>query len=155
MDRTGRSRWRRHSMVTEDSFIDGLRESHCSTIWVKTKLTLSKTLSSLPSSYALNWLGQDTFNAVSDKLGAGEFAPDGYPSKEGADPYNPPAPDQNGRVRYATGLGFSLDELKLGRDVCKKLVADLPDDLARKFFNIRGVQRALGRTLEQTICGTN
>jgi hypothetical protein len=119
------------------------------------KIDIIKTLSSLPSSYALNWLGQDTFNAVSDKLGAGEFAPDGYPSKEGADPYNPPAPDQNGRVRYATGLGFSLDELKLGRDVCKKLVEDLPPDLARKFFNIRGVQRALGRTLEQTICGTN
>ena len=119
------------------------------------KIDIIKTLSSLPSSYALNWLGQDTFNAVSNKLGTGDFAINGYPSMQDADPYNPPAPDQNGRVRYATGLGFSLDELKLGRDVCKQLVADLPDDLANKFFNIRGVQVALGQTLQQTISGTS
>ena len=119
------------------------------------KIDIIKTLSSLPSSYALNWLGQDTFNTVRTPLGTGDFAIQDYPSKEGADPYNPPEPDRNGRVRYATRLGFSLDELKLGRDVCKQLVADLPDDLAKKFFNIRGVQTALGRTLQQTICGTN
>lgn len=119
------------------------------------KIDIIKTLSSLPSSYALNWLGQDTFNAVRTPLGTGDFAIQDYPSREGADPYNPPEPDRNGRVLYATRLGFSLDELKLGRDVCRQLVADLPDDLAKKFFNIRGVQAALGRTLEQTICGTN
>jgi hypothetical protein len=119
------------------------------------KIDIIKTLSSLPSSYALNWLGQDTLNAVRTPLGTGDFAIQDYPSREGADPYNPPEPDRNGRVRYATRLGFSLDELKLGRDVCKQLVADLPDDLAKKFFNIRGVQAALGRTLQQTICGTN
>ena len=72
-----------------------------------------------------------------------------------ADPYNPPDPDQNGRVRYPTGLGFNREELKLGQDVCKQLVDKLPDELAKKFFNIRGVQIGLGGKLEQTICGTS
>ena len=104
------------------------------------KIDIIKTLSSLPSSYTLNWLAEDTFNAMRERLGAGDFAIQDYPSKDRADPYNPPDPDRNGKVRYATHLGFSIDELKLGRDVCKQLAAELPDDLAKKFFNIRGVQ---------------
>ena len=121
------------------------------------KIDIIKTLSSLPSSYTLNWLGEDTFNAIRERLGAGDFAIQDYPSKDRADPYNPPDPDRNGKVRYATHLGFSIDELKLGRDVCKQLAAELPDDLAKKFFNIRGVQTGfdLETPLKQTICGTS
>lgn len=52
---------------------------------------------------------------------------------------------------------FSVEELKLGRKVCGQLVMDdLPDELAKKFFNIRGIQIGLAReALKQTICGTN
>jgi hypothetical protein len=123
----------------------------------KNKIDIIKTLSSLPSSYTLNWLAEDTFNAMRERLWAGDFAIQDYPSKDRADPYNPPDPDRDGKVRYATHLGFSIDELKLGRDVCKQLAADLPDDLVKKFFNIRGVQTGfdLETPLKQTICGTS
>ncbi len=43
------------------------------------------------------------------------FTVQDYPSKDRADPFNPPDPDRDGRVRYATGLGFSIEELKLGQ----------------------------------------
>jgi hypothetical protein len=120
------------------------------------KIDIIKTLGSLPSSYTLNWLGEDTFNAIRGHLGSGDFAIQGYPSKDRADPYSPPEPDQNGRVRYPARLGFSLEELTLGRKVCGQLVMDLPDELAKKFINIRGVQIGLDReALKQTICGTN
>ncbi len=119
------------------------------------EIDIIKTLGSLPASYTLNWLGEDTFNVIRQDLGRGDFAIHDYPSKMRADPYNPPDPDQNGRVRYPTGLGFNREELKLGQDVCKQLVDKLPDELAKKFFNIRGVQIGLGGKLEQTICGTS
>jgi hypothetical protein len=120
------------------------------------KIDIIKTLGSLPASYTLNWLDEDTFNAIRGHLGSGDFGIQGYPSKDRADPYNPPEPDQNGRVRYPARLGFSLEELKLGRNVCGQLVMDLPDELATKFFNIRGVQIGLDcEALKQTICGTN
>src|SRR6185295_6783081 len=73
------------------------------------KIDIIKTLSSLPSSYTLNWLAEDTFNAMRERLGAGDFAIQDYPSKDRADPYNPPDPDRNGKVRYSTHLGFSID----------------------------------------------
>ena len=61
-----------------------------------------------------------------------------------------------GVVRYATGLGFSVEELKSARKVCEQLAKDLPEQLAKKFFNIRGVQTGFdGSPLSQTICGTN
>src|SRR5262245_6811647 len=122
------------------------------------KIDLINTLGSLPAGYTLNWLEMDTFNAIREHLGSGDFKVENYPSKEQADPYNLPQPGPDGRVRYSTDLlGFSLAELNAGRDVCKKLVEKLPDeDLAKKYFNIRGVQ-ALGPdapALERTICGT-
>jgi hypothetical protein len=121
------------------------------------KIDIIKTLGSLPSGYTLNWLGQDTFNAIREKLQSDDdFKVEIYPSKEQADPYNPI--DRDGRVRYSTGrLSFSLKELDNGRRVCQDLVGGLPDEeLAKKYFNIRGVQ-ALGPNappLQQTICGT-
>src|SRR5262245_25212681 len=123
------------------------------------KIDIIKTLGSLPSGYTLNWLEVETFNANREHLvGSGPFMVKDYPSKVDADPYNLPQPGPDGRVRYSTGLlGFSLAELKAARDVCKKLVEKLPDEeLAKKYFNIRGVQ-ALGPNappLKQTICGT-
>ncbi len=120
------------------------------------KIDIIRTLGSLPASYTLSWLEEDTFNAIREHLESDVFKIEDYPSREHADPYNPPQPDRDGRVRYATGLlRFSLDELKLGREVCQQLVERLPDEVAEKFFNIRGVQIGLGQDpLKQTICGT-
>jgi len=121
------------------------------------KIDIIKTLSSLPASYTLNWLEEQTFNTIRGDLGSGDFAIQDYPSRERADPYNPPQPDHQGRVRYPTGLlGFSLEELGNGREVCKKLAEKMPDGLDQKFFNIRGIQIGIGPgPLKQTICGTD
>ena len=120
------------------------------------KIDIIKTLGSLPSSYTLNWLEENTFNSIREHLGSGPFEVEDYPSRDRADPFNPPDPDRNGRVRYATGLGFSVEELKSARKVCEQLAKDLPEQLAKKFFNIRGVQTGFdGSPLSQTICGTN
>jgi hypothetical protein len=120
------------------------------------KIDIIKTLGSLPSSYTLNWLEENTFNSIREHLGSGPFKVEDYPSRDRADPFNPPDPDRNGRVRYATGLGFSVEELKSARKVCEQLAKDLPEQLAKKFFNIRGVQTGFdGSPLSQTICGTN
>lgn len=120
------------------------------------KIDLIKTLGSLPASYTLNWLEMDTFNAIREHLGSGDFKVENYPSREHADPYNLPQPGPDGRVRYPTDLGFSLEELKNGRRVCQDLVKKLPDEeLAKKYFNIRGVQIGVGpEPLKRTICGT-
>jgi hypothetical protein len=118
------------------------------------KIDIIKTLGSLPASYTLNWLGENAFNSIREQLGRDLFKIDSYPSRDRADPYNPPDPDQNGRVRYPARLGFSREELKNGLKVCTDLVGPLPDELAKKFFNIRGVQK-LGEALNQTISGTS
>ena len=124
------------------------------------KIDLIKTLGSLPAGYTLNWLEMATFNANREHFGSGPFMVDDYPSRVDADPYNLPQPGPDGRARYATGLlGFSLEELKNGRRVCQDLVGELPKELRKKYFNIRGVQ-ALSPdpeapdVLEQTICST-
>ena len=115
------------------------------------EIDIIKTLGSLPASYTLNWLGEDTFNVIRQDLGRGDFRFMAIQARCELIPTSPPDPDQNGRVRYPTGLGFNREELKLGQDVCKQLVDKLPDELAKKFFNIRGVQIGLGGKLEQTI----
>jgi hypothetical protein len=122
------------------------------------KIDIIKTLCSLPATYTLNWLEEAIFNENREHLvGDDPFKVKDYPSKDDADPYNlsPPLPD--GRFRYSTRLlGFSLEELKNGRAVCQELVNKLPnEELAKKYFNIRGVQGGNGsEPLKQTICGT-
>lgn len=121
------------------------------------KIDIIKTLGSLPASYTLNWLEEAIFNAHREHLvGDDPFKVKDYPSKDDADPYNLPQPGPDGRFRYSTGLlGFSLKELENGRAVCQELVEKLPDELAKKYFNIRGVQGGNGpEPLKQTICGT-
>lgn len=121
------------------------------------KIDIIKTIGSLPASYTLNWLEEAIFNANREHLvGDDPFKVKDYPSKDDADPYNLPQPGPDGRVRYSTGLlGFSLNELENGRAVCQELVKKLPDELAKKYFNIRGVQGGNGpEPLKQTICGT-
>ena len=114
------------------------------------KIDIIKTLGSLPASYTLNWLGEDAFNSIREQLGRDLFKIDSYPSRDRADPYNPPDPDQNGRVRYPARLGFSREELKNGLKVCTDLVGPLPDELA-KSFSILGVFKNSARHLTRPL----
>lgn len=124
------------------------------------KAEIIKTLSSLPASYTLNWFGEETFKLNEAKLSADQrFRFGKYPSNDGplrADPYNPqPSPSDPRLVRYPVNLGFSVDELKNGKKVAEMFAQELPANLARKFFTIRGVQLNLhGTVANGTIIST-
>jgi hypothetical protein len=108
------------------------------------KKELIRTLSSLPACYTLNWLDEETFDKIKDLLNEDpELGIKDYPSNDRtlsrrADPYHPQ--DVVPRVRYPRDLGFKREELLQGLDTSRKLTKEMPDNLARKFFNIRGVQ---------------
>ncbi len=114
-----------------------------------------KVISSLPALYALHFLDKDTFDGNQPALSQDpDFPLASYPSTDDttgspADPYDPQ--ESGNLLRYPTkaSTGFDRDELENGKEVVQFLASDLDEDLALKFFNIRGVQ-----TTDDTIGST-
>ena len=122
---------------------------------------VTEIISTLPAGYELMFLDGDTFD-----LNQAGFAndPDGYnlttyPSVDPqtnarVDPYHPvpgEGQNQNGYVRYISTYGFDWDMLSDGLAACKAFAQSLDASVARKFFNIRGVQgTARGAELKNT-----
>ena len=112
------------------------------------KSNLIRTLASLPSCYALNWLSVKIFNENKPHFDEGlKYPCVDATTGDNVDPYAP----ENLR-RYPIHLGFSSKELEAGATTSRNVAQKLSDDLALKFFNIRGVQKTLDNDL--TINGT-
>jgi pimeloyl-ACP methyl ester carboxylesterase len=119
---------------------------------------MASIISSMPGGYEFLYLDRAVYDA-----NATGFAndPEGYnlasyPSMDkvnpgqSADPYNP-LPDGTGKVRYPVNYGFNMSMLHDGLAASRKVSMPLRDDVAAKFYNIRGVQAKNGVRLQGTV----
>ncbi len=121
--------------------------------------------STLPASYELLFLDGPTYDAnarafAEDPQG---YALTQYPSMdaaiatERADPYNPSPGKPDGPlghtdyVRYPPSYGFDWDLLTAGHEAAKAVSKPLDASVARKLWNIRGVQTDGGDAKDDTV----
>ena len=108
---------------------------------------MMKTIASLPGLYTLQFLDAEMFDDPTTHSGLGSdpaFPLNDYPSKDAtdstrrADPYFPEA--NGAQVRYPGTTGFQWTELDYADLQIKYLASPMAPNLAKKFFNIRGVR---------------
>ncbi|MEX2222802.1 MAG: hypothetical protein WEG40_13475 [Candidatus Rokuibacteriota bacterium] len=111
------------------------------------KEEVMEVVASLPALYTLQYLDEATYNDRAIQAGLAldpEFPLTAYPSMDAttatlrADAYNPKTDGR--RVRYPALTGFDRAELDYARLQAQQLAAPMPESLAEKFFNIRGVR---------------
>ena len=121
-------------------FFEGEKE-----FFLSKKKDVAKIVASLEGGYCLQFLDAETYEKYGAALASVHDYPlTSYPSHDPggqvADPYNPV--DTDAGVRYPPWI--DRDQLRNELDSAKKTVqqiaTDLPPDVAKKFFNIRGVQ---------------
>jgi len=112
-----------------------------------------KAISSLPSLYTLQLLDYRTYRLNKAALQADtDFPLKAYPSldattKRPADAYRPRS---NGpkKIRYPTGTGFRLKELKPARAIARMIAAPLDCATSAKLFSIRAASKPTKSTIK-------
>jgi hypothetical protein len=98
----------------------------------------------MPGGYELLFLDGVTYDANKCEFANDpDFGLTSYPSMDEnkidrADPYNPIDDPAHKTVRYISSCGFDRKMLDLGRLALKDLTSPLNDQVADKFWNIRG-----------------
>lgn len=109
------------------------------------KRAIVQVISSMPALYALSFLSTSTYQANQQGLQNDPYPLLSYPSTDAADgkPVDPykNALSNDGLVRYpSVGItGFDDSDLCIAADVAALMSAPMPDELAVKFYNLRGV----------------
>ena len=120
--------------------------------------TYTRVISSMPGGYEYLFLDYQTYlnNAEAFKHDPAGYTLNDYPShdsldeSEVADPFNP-LPDDEGRVRYPAYYGFDSGYLSNAMQASRELSSALPEEIAAKVYNIRGVQWEEGDVIETVV----
>jgi hypothetical protein len=109
------------------------------------KKDIATIVGSLEGGYCLQFLDGDTYQKYGAALASVQnYKLTAYPSHDPdgsvADPYNPVDTDRG--LRYPPWIDRNQlhVELEFAKTTVQNIAADLPPDVAKKFFNIRGVQ---------------
>jgi pimeloyl-ACP methyl ester carboxylesterase len=124
---------------------------------------ITEIVSTLPAGYELLFLDKATYNTNKIALANDPHGYNllNYPSMDAtnpgqrADPYNPipgkPGPGSTGDVRYISNHGFDWNLLAAGGAVYQQVAKKLNHNVAKKFYNIRGVQFKNRKVVKGTV----